>query len=1141
MAITNADRALFAQKVVQDYFSKITGEEENRVVGALPDKAFLVGKLYPVQDKQENTSSSATYIESIGIDFRISKSDANDAKITLIPTGDLFYRSLPTIEEQRAAYLDEFSKVNSDLAVHSFQDLVELYSDNQSPFDNVKVKLIPVYKKISLKDENIVLEFNSNDLVEAGYVGEDGKINLTLSEALNDIQTKVKNDPEWMSESNKEPTVMKNLLSDQDYNLFLQQSKSTKVVSQGQNWKLYFDISVTEHDDEYIISVSYINNSRGFNGKNERSKNDDKFAVDTLFNAGFKVILKNASFIPITLDSFKDDYKYNTAQYALGNNCSVKYDEKENSVSTENIPIFPQYRLKTNNHPEATFEDLIDKPVDTLNNIAHAMHIELQNWKFEEQNRIAQGKLNSAAKTQMENEIDGFEDEIRRFEFGIRVIDEHQIVRQSFVQMNTAFKATAKGYHSWRLFQIVFIVSIIPDIVACDKNVMQDDHERAKTTLSDMSLLYFPTGGGKTEAFLGALIFNLFFDRHRGKWAGVTSFLRYPLRLLSVQQVQRLANVLAQAELIRRSDDEIKGTFPFSLGYFVGDNATPNRLKSTDYDHYDSISQSQRDESRVIDICPFCGKKTIHIRTDRDRCRLIHYCDNPDCPSGGDLELYIVDEEIYRYLPSAIISTVDKLSIMGVNANFRNILNGADMYCPKHGFTSKDKCIEKSCKVEVQNFKHVDMYDPAPTLFIQDELHLIRESLGTFASHYESFMRYYIQNVSKSHRDIKVIGATATISSYQEQVYHLYMKNPIKFPCTSIYLDHDFYSKIDYTDLQRIILGYASFGKSVLDTMVFSMEHMREVIDRYYKHPDYVLRIPKIGVKTQGEARKLIEDYWIFLEYNNVKRDGNNVEGALESPVNIQLEKENIAPFNTRKMTGDESFQDVREVLAQVENTSDVYNGLNMIIATSMISHGVDADRFNIMYFYGIPGNMAEYIQAYSRTGRRYPSIVIDIIRPARETDMSFLRNFIQMHEYKDLLVESVPINRWATKAIESTIGGIFTSLLLTKYDISAQYTVGSLFFMNNIQKAISSGILNKDQIKKELYQAYGCEDNVGNPESLGNQYKILISNYVDNIFTQITTNMWDGTIIDGFKSMGYKVMNSLRNTDSDMVIEMEG
>ena len=157
-----------------------------------------------------------------------------------------------------------------------------------------------------------------------------------------------------------------------------------------------------------------------------------------------------------------------------------------------------------------------------------------------------------------------------------------------------------------------------------------------------------------------------------------------------------------------------------------------------------------------------------------------------------------------------------------------------------------------------------------------------------------------------------------------------------------------------------------------------------------------------------------------------------------------------------------------------------------------MISHGVDADRFNIMFFYGMPGNTAEYIQAYSRTGRRHSSIVIDIIRPSRETDQSYLKNFVKFHEFKDIMVEAVPINRWATKAIDGTLPGIFTGLLLTKYDPELQQVHGTLFFMNNIKKAIVNGNLQAATIISELEMAYGCTIG-GQVNEIGNQYKAKI------------------------------------------------
>lgn len=315
---------------------------------------------------------------------------------------------------------------------------------------------------------------------------------------------------------------------------------------------------------------------------------------------------------------------------------------------------------------------------------------------------------------------------------------------------------------------------------------------------------------------------------------------------------------------------------------------------------------------------------------------------------------------------------------------------------------------------------------------------------------------------------------------------------------------------------------------------------MREVVYGFVANPQKVLDIPGMTIDTLEDALKILEDYWIFLEYNNVKRDGNNVEGALDTPINVELRKEGVPEFITRKMTGDETFQDVREVLAEVENTEDVFGGINLIAATSMISHGVDADRFNVMFFYGIPGNTAEYIQAYSRTGRRHSSIVVDIIRPSRETDRSYLNNFVKFHEFKDILVEPVPINRWATKAIGGTLPGIFAGLLYTQYDPSIQFSVGSLYWMRNIKKAIQQGLLDRDTILHQLLQAYGCEAG-GDVVDLGNQYREHITAFVDKMFMEIVDRNWaDENMSDGFKLMGHTIMRSLRDTDEQLIIELE-
>lgn len=1137
-------REKLAVEILNQFKGRITGNTETEVVGENPENKFFVGKLLSNKSDNSGSYSSDVFIESAGADFYIEENEFVNAIIKVYPKGDFYYRAYPTLEQQRRAMLDEINET-SDEQYNDFKDVAKVFKQDTDKFKKAKINLVPVYKKVQIHKSNYCMEFIPSNLYDEelgyGFMDEEHKENRDLSKFLDELQETINDDETRYTYKVFEKTELKDLLCTEAYKAFISRNAKRDGYIR-QNWSVYIDVRIKKIKSRYLVSVSLVNDSAlQSNSQTHQSnkKDKDKTTIETLFNSGLDIELNGANYAPIVLDYFLDDYKYDNQQQAVGANCSITYNHETNTVSVEHLPTFVQKRLLTNDKLAVRFQELIDNPISKLYDIKLKMDLEYQNWKryYEEK----EPTLTSMAKNKMLNEIAEFAREIKRFQFGIDIIKDYPMVQKSFVLMNKAFMRTSRKYDTWRLFQIVYIVSIIPDIIACDENLMLAE-DKEKTTLGSVSLLYFPTGGGKTEAFLGVLVFNLFFDRYRGKECGVTSILRYPLRLLSVQQVQRLANTLAQAELLRRDDSTICNTEPFSLGYFVGDNNTPNKISKDLVLRYRNMTQDEKDENRIIDICPFCGKNTVHLTFDEGSYRLTHYCANSDCPSGSTLPIYIVDSEIYRYLPSAIISTVDKMAILGNNPNFRNILNGAATRCPKHGYTSTMRCLvdKEFCDVEVQTFDTVNMYDPAPTLFIQDELHLIRESLGTYASHYESFIDYYVRNVSPSKRRIKIIGATATISSYESQITQLYSKDPLRFPCASPYSDKNFYSFVDKEDTQRLIMGYAPYGKAIINSVVYSLKYMRQVVNQYLSDPNKVLSIEGIGIDTLEEATKILEDYWIFLEYNNVKRDGNNVEGALETPVNVELQKEGIMPFITRKMTGDETFQDVREVLTQVENTNDIFNGVNLIAATSMISHGVDADRFNIMFFYGMPGNTAEYIQAYSRTGRKHSSIVIDIMRPSRETDQSYLKNFVKFHEFKDIMVEAVPINRWATKAIDGTLPGIFAGLLINQYDPELQYSVGTLFYMKNIKKAIENDFVDREKIRIELYKSYNCLAD-GEINELGNQYRASIDTFVNEFFVSVVDRNWiEENIFSGFTALGYHIMNSLRDTDTQLIIELE-
>ena len=191
-----------------------------------------------------------------------------------------------------------------------------------------------------------------------------------------------------------------------------------------------------------------------------------------------------------------------------------------------------------------------------------------------------------------------------------------------------------------------------------------------------------------------------------------------------------------------------------------------------------------------------------------------------------------------------------------------------------------------------------------------------------------------------------------------------------------------------------------------------------------------------IASLIRDEYRDMLYDYWIELVYNNRKQDAMELENAFQNQANNYLEAKGVPKYVIEQMTSDVDFQTVRKTLFDIQANRKNFESTNLLLATSTISHGVDEDSFNVMYFFGMPNNNAEYIQAYSRTGRKFTGIVVDIIRLMRVRDRSYLKNFVIFHQNRDDLVEAVPINRWAKNAIYSTLPGLLAGLIRQYYTI---------------------------------------------------------------------------------------------------------
>jgi hypothetical protein len=431
---------------------------------------------------------------------------------------------------------------------------------------------------------------------------------------------------------------------------------------------------------------------------------------------------------------------------------------------------------------------------------------------------------------------------------------------QAWLRTNETF-AKHGQFTDWRLFQLAFILSHLPTFASRTEQ-FANRFDAFRDELS-ASLLYFPTGGGKSEAFFGLLIFNLFFDRLRGKHRGVTALVRYPLRLLTLQQARRLMRIVVNAELVRLHH-KIAG-WPFELGFWVGSGNTPNRVAQgfggvpsiTVAAHGDdtplmnppdadteNAAKARRRSARYKEAleaydklrkCPCCGSETGMRKypSQHGRIGIVCFndanCDwnrlNPPMPHRVPLPLILTDDTIYQRAPSIVLGTVDKLALIGQHDRTINAIVGmfgcARYMDPENQHLFTPRGPRALAKAEDDGWTRLRpafasganiFHDPFPSLVIQDEGHLLDESLGTFSGLFETTLEAILNRLgegvlaggvatwapdgsaTRKPRLAKVIAATATISDPDRQLRVLYQREPLRFPCPGPTLYESFYA-----------------------------------------------------------------------------------------------------------------------------------------------------------------------------------------------------------------------------------------------------------------------------------------------------------------------------------------------------------
>lgn len=556
------------------------------------------------------------------------------------------------------------------------------------------------------------------------------------------------------------------------------------------------------------------------------------------------------------------------------------------------------------------------------------------------------------------------------------------------------------GEVSWYPFQLAFILHELRSIA--DEKCSAHDV---------VDLLWFPTGGGKTEAYLGVAAFAIFLRRLREPAAeGVAVVMRYTLRLLTVQQFERASVLIMACEKIRR--EQGLGGAPISIGLWVGGSLVPNKLKDAEtalkkLRAGEALSEGLADPVQ-LKSCPWCGEELTAEDYRVHGSAMEIACPNPECyfhGHEGGLPVKLVDEDLYRNLPTYLVATVDKFAQVPLNEEAARLFGiGCDAL--------------------------------PPSLIIQDELHLISGPLGTIVGLYEAgFSKLAERNGIRP----KVIGSTATIRNADSQIRSLYCEGYDQFPPQGVSINDSFFAKLAIPDDRpsRLYVGVMGSGGTATNTLVrinssllFATRYLEaagyseEVVDGYWTLVGYFNTLRELG-GSSTTVLDSVQRRFAFLAERKFKESYPGVDGSV--PRNYVME-----------LTSRKSDHAITESIERIERKYTRENptgALDFVLSTNMISVGVDVGRLGLMVVAGQPKTNAEYIQATSRVGRAAPGLVVVNYNQMRSRDRSHYEQFQRYHSALYRYVESSSLTPFSDRARDKALHTVY--VMLCRYLVS--------------------------------------------------------------------------------------------------------
>ena len=1038
-------RKILLEAVYEDL---IGPSEENEMITDLPTSAYIMGMLYPAE-------TSVTEDEN--------------------------YRDI------------EFSDRFGDASLDADQNIESSVFEDDEADDHGK----SLFKKPSSAGISFYIPKNVTKLVAdvswGKYSSEE------IQEEQKDLETEETTDN--TSSKTKRVFVREQVEERTEINL-TDIGRSGEIHLQSNNSICLYVIQMALKNEYKMISV-YIHN----NGTAEKG---DKEYERVLFQVQMSISDGNNS--PIFMPEYEcrnsgldDEYYYQGRPvFARGRGCAAKWDllTENHAAHSVAISFMPDYEI----HSVSAEVTELDKHILSVKNLGLERKKEESIGNLRMLAKVYQEWIKKLSEDPMMSREDFCEkgqaivDECykayERICEGIDILEENETAFNAFLFMNnTMFMQKAMSDFSskrgagipcslrdflddnkdnsrpfdWRPFQIAFILLNIRGIIdgqSLDRNIVD--------------LLYFPTGGGKTEAYLGLIAFTVGYRRltageesEFNKDGGVTVFLRYTLRLLTTQQRDRLLRLVVAMELtrvneLRKARKEGKNVSPFgqeriSIGFWVGGQVTPNRF--SEYDESDAYKKKDfiRKVTKQILKCPCCGSPI-----ERDNFKIIPetksifiHCSNSNCYFSeykSSLPVYLVDEEIYSKCPTVIISTVDKFAMLPWSEKCGSLFGKVNRFCSRCGYLSVGEKHTKhhgSGDVESCDEENCRMFYP-PELIIQDELHLITGPLGTIYGGYETVVEEMC-TISENGTKIKpkYVVSTATIKNAGEQIRGLYSREiSAQFPPSGLDIRDSFFIRevdlpsedvkeaTDESIAEMIAKGEKPFRQYV--GVCAPGQSVKTTIVRLYS----AILQKVFELSEEDEFKDYVDPYYTLIGYfNSIRELGGAVrllDDDIVSRIRVLMKKHKYSKqrFLNRKkeITSRVPSWQIAEVLEELMKPFDPDNGnrqncYDVVIATNMIAVGMDVGRLGLMTVVGQPKQNSEYIQATSRVGREHPGIIFTVYNPYRPRDLSNYENFVGFHSQMYRYVEGTTATPFAARARDRDLHALVVALLRLQFE----------------------------------------------------------------------------------------------------------